>query len=446
MQRDLYEAIVEQALDAILVTDASGTIIYANRAGTRRLAQRLGSPVGRALSDVVRDLDPDTDVVRTITTLPGSLRLSVVEPASVPREPRLQLLQRAVEKATCGIVISSAEGDHPVIHANRAFLEATGYELEELRGRNLRFLQGDDRDQPARGQIAEAMRAWRPVVATVRNYRKNGNLFIQRIRIDPIEGPHGGVDYLLSIHDDVTHAEAAREQLLDGAQMMQAGRLATLGELAVGVSHEIKNPLMMMTGMLELALDGLASGDADAARSDIREALEASARITGVIDRLLEFAQKSSSEPQMLLLRDVLERTHRLVAERLRLAGIDVSLDCSEALAVRGHPESLGQAFLHLLLNTREALGEAGGWLRITAAAWNDHWIDLRFQDSGPGVPASLRERIFDPFFSTKPASSGTGLGLAVTQQVVRAHGGELAYEAHEGVGATFRVRLPRAS
>ena len=93
-----------------------------------------------------------------------------------------------------------------------------------------------------------------------------------------------------------------------------------------------------------------------------------------------------------------------------------------------------------------EALGEAGGWLRITAAAWNDHWIDLRFQDSGPGVPASLRERIFDPFFSTKPASSGTGLGLAVTQQVVRAHGGELAYEAHEGVGATFRVRLPRAS
>ena len=229
------------------------------------------------------------------------------------------------------------------------------------------------------------------------------------------------------------------------AQVLQAGRLATLGELAVGVSHEIKNPLMMMTGMLELALDGLAEGDTRAAMADIQQALSASERVTQVVDRLLAFAQGASTEHEVIPVVSVIDRAHSLVAERLRLAGIDVRIDCPAELQVRCQPDALSQVFLNLLLNSREALRLNGGQVHVQAWSSEPDTIEIRVQDTGPGIPADLQPRIFDPFFSTKGASSGTGLGLPISREVVQAHGGDIRYD-HAETGATFRITLPRSA
>ena len=358
-----------------------------------------------------------------------------------------EALGHAVGKASCGItVVDCRSRDQTLIYANPSFLSMTGYSFDELEGRNLRVLQGTDRSQPARSSLRNAIDEGTPATVTMRNYRKNGTSFLHRFRIEPVPASAGSPTLYVGIHEDVTQQQAARDGLLEHAKVIQAGRLAALGELAVGVSHEVKNPLMMMTGLLELALQGLANGDVESATSDIRDALQASTRITGVLSRLQAFAQRSSDTPEIVDLRELLERTANLVAERFRLAGIAIELECPTRLLVRGFPDVLGQVFLHLFINAREALGESGGRLSVRATVHEEHRIEVVVQDTGPGVPESLRDRIFDPFFSTKPASSGTGLGLAISQEAVRAHGGHLSYQAVPGAGATFRLELPRCS
>ena len=499
MQVEDLKAIVDDALDPILVTDDLGGIVYANRAAARMLDVEEGQLASQSVADLLWDRssggtapsqilrlhtgpsgplamrrrDGSRVLVscRTVSSFPGPtsrdgegasdrrqnrsrLHLSILRDVTAESvwgtrdesrdRDRLGLLQKAVEAASCGITICEAGEDQQLIYANPAFEAMTGYSLHELVGRNLRFLQGDDREQEGRRALRTGIDTPCTVHTRLRNYRKNGHRFLHQFRMDPVFGPDGRLAYFFGIHDDVTEREAAREDFVDRAKVVQAGRLAAVGELAVGVSHEVKNPLMMMTGLLELALEGLERGDADAATRDIQEALRASKRITGVLDRLQEFAHASTSDPEAVPVAALLDRTRRLLDERLRLAGIDLSVDVPDEAIVRGHSASLGQVFLHLLLNAREALGRQGGWIRVEASDVGEDHVGLLVQDSGPGVPEALRERIFDPYFSTKPDSSGTGLGLAICQEVLRAHGGDLFYEEVAGVGATFRLSLPR--
>lgn len=225
--------------------------------------------------------------------------------------------------------------------------------------------------------------------------------------------------------------------------VLHAGRIAALGELAVGVSHEVKNPLMMMTGMLELALQGMRDGTVEQPIHDVQSALDASHRINDVLNRLLAFAQGSMpANPQPVRLTEVIHRTHALVRDRMRLSGIRCQVRCPESLCVWGFPDSLGQVFLHLLLNAREAIGPGPGWIRIEHLEDHSDMLTILIQDSGPGVPEALRARIFDPYFSTKANGVGTGLGLSISRELVHAHGGSLTY-VEVGERGAFRLSLP---
>lgn len=228
------------------------------------------------------------------------------------------------------------------------------------------------------------------------------------------------------------------------SNVLRAGQIAALGELAVGVSHEVKNPLMMMTGLLELALQGLQDGTLEQAETDVRAALDASTRITEVLNRLLAFAHGPGSSPlQPVRLVDVIAQAHALVRERLDHAGISWRVHCSDQISVWGVPDSLGQVFLQLALNAREAIGGGPGWIRIEEIAGrHPSMVTLLIRDSGPGVPEDLQRRIFDPYFSTKPEGVGTGLGLSISREVVQAHGGRLDYTVDDDGGA-FRMVLP---
>lgn len=226
--------------------------------------------------------------------------------------------------------------------------------------------------------------------------------------------------------------------------VMRASRVAALGELAVGVSHEVKNPLMMMTGLLELALQGLPDGRHDQVENDVRGALEASRRITEVLDRLLAFAQGPTlTTPQPVALANVIGQTLALLHERMTLSGVRCHVELPPTLCVWGFPDALGQVFLHLLLNAREAISRGPGWVRIEYVDEADSdVITLLVRDSGPGVPEPLRQRIFEPYFSTKQDGPGTGLGLSISREVVASHGGTLDYVV-AGEQCAFRITLP---
>jgi signal transduction histidine kinase len=240
-------------------------------------------------------------------------------------------------------------------------------------------------------------------------------------------------------------AALERERAATQERMIHTERLAALGELAAGLSHEVYNPL---DGMLE----SVRYLEADRAKSErqakyipmLRDGLR---RIAAVMQQMLTFA-KSGQETSVeecaaaelvASLIPVLER--RLAARDVKLTWRNLDGSC----VCLCNQYSLSQALLNLVLNAAEAAQASADPEVLIETGYRPEWVCLAVEDTGPNVPEELRERIFEPFFTTKPAGKGTGLGLSITRQLVRAVGGEL--ELAEGPtrlgGARFVIRIP---
>jgi len=221
-------------------------------------------------------------------------------------------------------------------------------------------------------------------------------------------------------------------------QLRRADRLSALGELSAGMAHEIRNPLGSIRGTAEILQDGIDPADPryEFTRILIREV----DRLNRVVQDFLDFARpptplRGSVDP-VAVLREVLQLTRQLALKN----GVTVALEAMTATAtVAGEEEQLKQAFLNLVLNALQAM-PAGGSLTVAAASGEGELV-LRFSDSGPGIPAELLPKIFNPFFTTR--REGTGLGLAITQRIISAHGGRIEVASDPGVGTTFTVVFP---
>lgn len=231
-------------------------------------------------------------------------------------------------------------------------------------------------------------------------------------------------------------AQRERAELLARAE-----RLAVAGTLASGVAHEVNNPLAAVSSLVQTAQ---ARSDDPQVRALLDDAVGQMERVAAALRDLMDLARPRGRVRADCRLDEVVASTLRLLAHDPRLRRLGVRADVAPGVPpVDGDPDQLQQVLLNLLLNARDALDEAGGSIvvqvRHDAAAGE---VELCVHDDGPGVPEALRERIFEPFFSTKPVGRGTGLGLAVTRDLVRAHGGRLELESRPG-DTRFRVRLP---
>jgi len=247
---------------------------------------------------------------------------------------------------------------------------------------------------------------------------------------------------------ETTQEMERREQELreKQEQLVQAGKLATLGELTTGVAHELNNPLNNIGLFVGNVLDQIRLGrfDAEAAERELENAMEQVRKATVIISHLRTFGRAASVTFEPADIDEVIEHSLLLMQEQLRLRGIEVVLDlCAEELVVFGNPIQLEQVFVNLLTNARDALEDARTkriWIETTR---DEELITIRFSDSGPGIPRELEQRIFDPFFTTKEVGAGTGLGLSITYSIVKEHGGEIAVEQRDGRGAGFWIELP---
>jgi len=229
-------------------------------------------------------------------------------------------------------------------------------------------------------------------------------------------------------------------------QLVQAGKLATLGELTTGVAHELNNPLNNTGLFVGNALDLIELGAADKGQivRELRQAMQQVSKATQIISHLRTFGRAAPVSREPISLRPVIERALSLVQEQLRLHEIEVTLDLGpEEPVVVGNPIQLEQVFINLLANARDAVADSlRKAIRISASVGSAA-VEIAFVDTGHGIPSGLERRIFDPFFTTKEVGKGTGLGLSITYGIVKEHGGTISVVSTPGEGATFLIQLP---
>jgi C4-dicarboxylate-specific signal transduction histidine kinase len=231
-------------------------------------------------------------------------------------------------------------------------------------------------------------------------------------------------------------------------QLVQAGKLATLGELTTGVAHELNNPLNNIGLYVGNVIDRIRLGadDAEPLVSDLEKAMEQVRKATEIISHLRTFGRAARVSIEQVDVDDVIERSLLLVHEQLRLRGIEVELElCPEELLVVANPIQLEQVFINLLTNARDALADSKRKTIRIASSRDGEKIRIAFSDTGPGIPLELQQRIFDPFFTTKEVGTGTGLGLSITYSILKEYGGEISVDSRPGKGAMFLVELPFA-
>lgn len=235
----------------------------------------------------------------------------------------------------------------------------------------------------------------------------------------------------------ISRALIYRDMSLKDKQIMQAEKMAAIGELAAGIAHEIRNPLGIITGSAETIRK---HEDRRIWEEMTNFILEESKRINGLISTFLDFARPKEPKLVSCDLREVLEKTLLLLSPQAKTLGVEIKKEIPQKLLqVSIDPDQMRQAFTNLGVNALEAMPQ-GGVLKVTVLENAKDEIVLRFSDTGKGIPKEVQGKVFDPFFTTK--EGGTGLGLSIVHRIITQHGGNISVEDKEGGGSIFTISL----
>ena len=250
----------------------------------------------------------------------------------------------------------------------------------------------------------------------------------------------------------VDQLRAARQELqerivtqrMTESRLVQAAKLAAVGEMAAGIAHELNNPLTTVTGFTELVLEEMPEDGG--VKDDLELVLREAQRARGVVRRLLDFARQSESSRVRSDLNEIVVDVLALVNHLLRTSGIQLSTDLAESLPwVSVDRNQIKQVLLNLVHNALHAMPTGGELCIISGLQKRDQreWLTVSLADTGTGIAPENLERIFEPFFTTRSKDGGTGLGLSVTYGIVTDHGGFIDVESQVGKGSKFTVWLP---
>jgi signal transduction histidine kinase len=222
-------------------------------------------------------------------------------------------------------------------------------------------------------------------------------------------------------------------------QLLQSEKLATIGQMAAGIAHELNTPLTYIMGNLEL----LEAQPANPAQREMLASIAVGAeRITSLAQRLLAFSRPAQEEPVDVAVNEVVERSLELCHYQILKGGVLLRKELAESLPrVKGVPNQLEMALINLVINAVHAM-EGGGTLQVATAA-RDGQVEITVADSGQGIALEIQPTIFEPFFTTKPEGKGTGLGLSTVLMIVERHKGRIDFTSAPGAGTTFRITIP---
>ena len=224
-------------------------------------------------------------------------------------------------------------------------------------------------------------------------------------------------------------------------QMRQSDRLATVGQLAAGVAHEIGNPLTSIHSLVQLLERRMQNPDQIKKLARIQTNIE---RITKIVRELVDFTRPQATDTQFVQINEVIQSAVGLMSYDNRSQKINIKLDLMEELPrVKASPDKLHQVFVNLLVNAFDALRESGDTVFISTRE-DDNAVSITVRDNGPGMDPEVMDKIFEPFFTTKDIGKGTGLGLSVSHGIINSMNGRLSVSSETGEGATFIIEIPK--
>ncbi|MEJ2745747.1 MAG: PAS domain S-box protein, partial [bacterium] len=338
-----------------------------------------------------------------------------------------------VEKASLGII--STDPWNRIVSINKAAEAMYGYRAEEIIGKPVDVLYSERNSDELLRKIKDKADRLQPWSAELYRRRKDGSEFISWLSTAYIYDPMGNLKAKMCIERDVTRQRETEQRLAE------ARNLASIGELAAGVAHEIRNPLGGILTSSRMLLDqrGQLIGDDEISLMSIIE--REAKRLDDIVTDFLRFGRPQ--EPIFSVVDvncAVEEMVNALKREKVIGDGIEVDLNLlSRPVPVRLDENQMKQVFLNLIINAEHAMGGKG---RLTVDVGSrDDAVEISFEDTGSGISQEDLNHIFRPFFSRK--KGGTGLGLAIVNRIVAAHNGSIYCRSELGKGTKFTISLP---
>lgn len=353
----------------------------------------------------------------------------------------LHLNRRIFRSVTSGISVASVtHPDLPLIYVNPAFEVMTGYSLEEVAGKNCRFLQADDNDQPGLVLLRQAIKEEREITVILKNYRKDKTPFWNELSLSPIRNREGELTHFVGIQNDVT----ARVEF--ESALRESEKLAAVGRLASSIAHEINNPLESVVNLVYLAQH---SGEMTTVREYLDAADRELQRVKLITNQSLRF-YKQSTKPQAVKASDLITSVLDVYNMRLMSRNVIVERRERSKQAIICMESEIRQVLNNLISNAIDAMNGTGGRLCIRTRETME-WrtgtpgISITVSDTGIGIDPATIKNIYKAFYTTKEIG-GTGLGLWISSEIVQRHRGRLLVRSSKNErrkGTTFQLFLP---
>ncbi len=348
-----------------------------------------------------------------------------------------EYLEKLLEHANAPIIVI---GRHRKVRgANRTFALLMGMSPEELEGRDIFDLVPHEERARLLPVLIDALRGEPTTDFELLVSPRSGAPIKITINAASILTAGGEVEAVIAIGSDRTEVRELEEMVI------QSEKMATLGELAASVVHELNNPLTSISVYGDYLLKLLRTSGADAGDVEkARRIVDASDRILSFTRDLMNYARPADAEPASVPLRQVLDDSLVFCEHLFDKKGIVVERAyADEQPRVFGVIGQLHQVFINLFTNAGQAIPQTGGLIRVTTHLIADGEVVIEVSDNGKGISAQRIDKVFDPFFTTKTIDAGTGLGLSVVRSIVDNHRGKIRVESKLGQGAVFILRFP---
>jgi PAS domain S-box-containing protein len=372
-------------------------------------------------------------IVQLALQLGGALRNSRLHRESVYLR---DYLSKLLDHANAPIMVMGRDGE--ITFANRAFLTLTGFRRDDILGKDWLSLMPEAERRRMLPVYISALHGEPSTNVEVRLLRRDGSFAQVAVNTASILSPDGDVEGVIYIYRDVTELRELEEQVI------HAEKLATLGQLAAGVVHELNNPLTSISVYGDYLLKKAIAAESPVGDVEkLRRIVQSADRILRFSRDLVSYARPSTERPVPVDIHELIDQAVVFCDHLVDETGARIDKQYDPTLPpVYGVKVQLVQVFVNLITNACHAMPLGAGRLVLETAMYGDGRLAARVIDSGKGITEDNLQRIFEPFFTTKGEGKGTGLGLSIVKNIVEQHRGSIAVRSEVGRGTTFEIVL----